>query len=174
MMYYAVIDTNVLVSAMLKWDSVPGCVLEHTFVGDIIPLLNEQVLKEYIEVLSRPKFHFDKERVNIIIDGLVRRGVFVDAEITDEELPDPKDAVFYEGIAAELGASAETMSANVEQMLASLHIITELNAVISDDVHNVAATMQKTNISSEEILRQMAILERSSRSLEEIVGNFKV
>lgn len=85
-----------------------------------------------------------------------------------------KDAVFYEGIAADLGASAETMSANVEQMLASLHIITELNAVISDDIHNVAATMQKTNISSEEILRQMAILERSSRSLEEIVGNFKV
>ena len=96
MKYYAVIDTNVLVSAMLKWDSVPGCVLEHTFVGDIIPLLNEQVLEEYIEVLSRPKFHFDKERVNIIIDGLVRRGVFVDEEKIDEELPDPKDAVFYE------------------------------------------------------------------------------
>lgn len=96
MKYYAVIDTNVLVSAMLRWDSVPGCVLEHTFVGDIIPLLNEQVLKEYIEVLGRPKFHFDKERINIIVDGLVRRGVFVDAEELDVELPDPKDAVFYE------------------------------------------------------------------------------
>ena len=59
--YYAVIDTNVLVSAMLRWDSVPGCVLEHAFVGDIIPLLNEQVLKEYMEVLRRPKFQFDEE-----------------------------------------------------------------------------------------------------------------
>ena len=28
MTYYAVIDTNVLVSAMLKWDSVPGNVME--------------------------------------------------------------------------------------------------------------------------------------------------
>lgn len=28
MKYYAVIDTNVFVSAMLKWDSVPGNVLE--------------------------------------------------------------------------------------------------------------------------------------------------
>ena len=61
MKYYAVIDTNVLVSAMLRWDSVPGCVLEHAFVGDIIPLLNEQVLKEYMEVLRRPKFQFDEE-----------------------------------------------------------------------------------------------------------------
>ena len=44
MKYYAVIDTNVVVSAMLRWDSVPGCVLEHAFVGDIIPLLNGQAI----------------------------------------------------------------------------------------------------------------------------------
>ena len=96
MMYYAVIDTNVLVSAMLRWDSVPGCVLEHAFIGNIIPLLNGQVLKEYIEVLRRPKFHFDEEKINIIIDGMTKRGVFVDAEDTGIILPDPKDAVFYE------------------------------------------------------------------------------
>ena len=96
MKYYAVIDTNGLVSAMLRWDSVPGCVLEHAFVGDIIPLLNEQVLKEYMEVLRRPKFQFDEEKINIIIDEIVKRGIFVDAEHTDEVLPDPKDIVFYE------------------------------------------------------------------------------
>lgn len=96
MKHYAVIDTNVLVSAMLRWDSVPGCVLEHAFVGNIIPLLNKQVLKEYMEVLRRPKFHFDEEKINIIIDGMVRRGVLVDAEDTGVVLPDQKDAVFYE------------------------------------------------------------------------------
>ena len=96
MKYYAVIDTNVLVSAMLRWDSVPGCVLEHAFVGDIIPLLNEQVLKEYMEVLKRPKFHFEEEKINIIIDGIVKRGVFVDAEHTGQILTDPEDIVFYE------------------------------------------------------------------------------
>ena len=96
MKYYEVIDTNVLVSAMLRWDFVPGCVLEHAFVGDIIPLLNEQVLKEYMEVLRRPKFQFDEEKINIIIDEIVKRGIFVDAEHTDEVLPDPKDIVFYE------------------------------------------------------------------------------
>lgn len=93
---YAVIDTNVLVSAMLKWDSVPGCVLEHAFVGDIIPLINEQVLAEYLEVLSRPKFNFHMEKVKMIIDGLIKRGFFVDADKLDIELPDRKDAMFYE------------------------------------------------------------------------------
>ena len=31
MKYYAVIDTNVLVSAMLKWDYVPGNIMEFCY-----------------------------------------------------------------------------------------------------------------------------------------------
>jgi hypothetical protein len=34
--------------------------------------------------------------------------------------------------------------------------------------------MQNTNISSEEIMRKMAIIERSSRALQEIVENIRV
>ena len=45
MTYYAVIDTNVLVSAMLKWDSVPGNVMELVFGGTIIPVLNDSILE---------------------------------------------------------------------------------------------------------------------------------
>ena len=37
---YGVIDTNVLVSAMLKWNSVPGRVLKHVFGGELIPVFN--------------------------------------------------------------------------------------------------------------------------------------
>ena len=35
-------------------------------------------------------------KINIIIDEIVKRGIFVDAEHIDEVLPDPKDIVFYE------------------------------------------------------------------------------
>ena len=49
------IDTNVLVSAMLKWESVPGSVLVLAFDGPITPILNEEILAEYREVLRRPK-----------------------------------------------------------------------------------------------------------------------
>lgn len=85
-----------------------------------------------------------------------------------------KDAGFFDGVASDLGTASEHMGASVEEMLASLQTVTELNGVIVDDVRNVADAMQNTNIGSEEILRKMNILERSSRSLQEIASNFKV
>ena len=32
----------------------------------------------------------------MVIDGLIKRGFFVDADKLDIELPDPKDSMFYE------------------------------------------------------------------------------
>ena len=73
-----VIDTNVLVSALLKWDSVPGAVLEQSLVGSLIPVLSGPILSEYTEVLHRKKFPFQEEDIRILLDGLNRRGVFLD------------------------------------------------------------------------------------------------
>ena len=96
MKYYAVIDTNVLVSALLKQTSVPGKIGEHILMGDIIPLLNEGILREYNEVLRRPKFRFPQQAVEILIQGIIKRSIFVDTGKNEYILPDPKDAVFYE------------------------------------------------------------------------------
>ncbi len=101
MRYYAVIDTNVLVSAMLKWDSVPGTVLELTYGGTIIPLLNADVVKEYRDVLARSKFHLPREIINEAIGEIERLGIYVDGGSLDVELPDPKDRVFYEVVMEE-------------------------------------------------------------------------
>ena len=136
MKYYAVIDTNVVVSAMLRWDSVPGRVLEHAFVGDIIPLLNGQVIKEYMEVLRRPKFHFDEEKINIIIDEILKRGVFVDAEDTGIVLPDKNDAVFYE-IVMEKRKHEEAfwVTGNIKHFPAEPYIVTprEMLAILEKE-----------------------------------------
>ena len=101
MKYYAVIDTNVLVSAMLKWDSVPGNVLELVYSGTIIPLLNAYIIKEYREVLSRPKFHLTQDIVSEAVGEIELLGIYVDADELDVELPDPKDLVFYEVVMEE-------------------------------------------------------------------------
>lgn len=85
-----------------------------------------------------------------------------------------KDAEFFDGIASDLGTASEQMGASVEEMLASLQVVSQLNGEIVDEVRNVADVMQNTNVGSEEILRKMSILERSSRSLQEIASNFKV
>ena len=94
--YYAVIDTNVIVSAALRWKSVPGSILELAFSGVIIPVLNNEIVAEYKEVLSRPKFKFTKDIVKDIIEEISKNAVFVDGKSLNIDLPDPKDRVFYE------------------------------------------------------------------------------
>jgi len=96
MKYYAVIDTNVLISAMLKWDSVPGNIMELVFSGTIIPLLDGHIKTEYSEVLHRPKFHLTEEIIQNVLAEISRFGIFIDAEELSVILPDPKDKVFYE------------------------------------------------------------------------------
>lgn len=90
-----VIDTSVLVSAMIKYDSNPGQVIEFAFMGEFIPVLNEQIFSEYKEVLARPKFKLTEELISFIIDGIVDKAVMIEAEEIKVDLPDPKDVIFY-------------------------------------------------------------------------------
>ena len=96
MKYYAVIDTNVLASAALKWKSVPGSIINLAFNDVIIPLVNKEILDEYRSVLLRPKFHLTEEIVHDIIDELISHALDISEEHLDIDLPDPKDRVFYE------------------------------------------------------------------------------
>ena len=95
MLYYAVVDANVLVSAMLKIQSIPGQIANEALLGDLIPLLSDEILAEYREVLARPKFKFNQDNVEMLIEGIIDRGIFMDAVPIDELLPDSKDIVFY-------------------------------------------------------------------------------
>ena len=94
-MLYAVIDTNVLVSAMFNFNSVPGLLTEQALTGNIIPVLHEDILSEYRGVLSREKFDFPMNLVNRVIDGLIGRAVFTEPAYVDVSLPDAKDEIFY-------------------------------------------------------------------------------
>lgn len=96
MKYYAVLDTNVIVSAMLKWDSIPGNVIEFVFDGIITPILNDAILSEYYEVLLRPKFGIPADVVSDFLEELLDRGVMITVESVGIELPDEDDVVFYE------------------------------------------------------------------------------
>lgn len=95
MKLYAVIDTNVLVSALLRWDSVPAAVLEQALVGSIVPLLSDEIMKEYEEVLRRKKSPFQEQDIRTLTDGIRKRGVFLDPAKVEDNFPDPKDVIFY-------------------------------------------------------------------------------
>lgn len=95
---YAVIDTNVLVSAMLSRhsDSATVQVVDMLLSGKIIPLFNEDILNEYMEVLHRDKFHLPANLIDKIIIEIKNRGISLDRTKSFEYFPDSKDIVFYE------------------------------------------------------------------------------
>ena len=96
MKYFAVIDTNVLVSSMLKGTSIPGIIVDKAINGPIVPLLNNEILEEYEEVLLRNKFGFEEEDVRTLINELRKRAIYLDRTMVDEVFEDPDDVVFYE------------------------------------------------------------------------------
>ena len=95
---YAVIDTNVLVSALYSKhpDAAPLQVVDHIFAQNLIPMYNDEILAEYNEVLRRPKFNFPQEEINAVIDAFIEAGIHSDRVETEESATDPKDIVFYE------------------------------------------------------------------------------
>ena len=95
--YYAVFDTNVLVSALLSRNAVSPTValLDHILDRTIIPVYNEEILNEYNEVLHRSKFSFATEQINAVL-AAIRRGIAADRTPAKWNFPDEEDVVFYE------------------------------------------------------------------------------
>jgi putative PIN family toxin of toxin-antitoxin system len=96
MKYYAVIDTNVIVSSMLKHDSIPGKILDYVFNKTIVPLVDSEILNEYSEVLLRNKFGFNNEDIQNLINILKKNSITIEREQSLEEFIDEDDIVFYE------------------------------------------------------------------------------
>ena len=96
MTYYAVIDTNVLVSSMLKQNSIPGTIIQLIRNNLIVPLANEEIINEYIEVLTRNKFDLDPKAIDDYIGLIKTKGIFLEREQTIEDFVDKDDIVFFE------------------------------------------------------------------------------
>jgi len=97
-MIYAVIDTNVFVSALLSRHLDSGTVVVRNYVleGLITPLYNEEIFQEYLNVLHRPRLGLPSVQVDAILDAVSERGIMLGRTKTEEVFPDPKDIVFYE------------------------------------------------------------------------------
>ena len=103
--FYAVFDTNVLVSALMsrRADSPTVTLLDYVVDGRIVLLFNEEILSEYDDVLHRSKFNFIDERIQAVVD-LVKTGLLLEPTESDEVFPDSDDRVFYEVALSKDGA----------------------------------------------------------------------
>lgn len=96
---YAVIDTNVIVSALISksLESNPLKVFRAIFQNRIVPLYNDEIMDEYRTVLSRPKFRLDKSMIETVLKAVAVDGLSMDRTPADDvDFPDLKDIVFYE------------------------------------------------------------------------------
>ena len=95
---YAVVDTNVIVSSLLtkNGNSPTVRIMDEILSGRIIPVYNTAILKEYNDVLSRPKFGFSTDQIDSLLFFIFHYGLLIDPMPTNVNLPDKKDIPFFE------------------------------------------------------------------------------
>ena len=97
-MIYAVFDTNVLVSALITHNSESSTVRVVKAIAEkhIVPLYNEEIVREYYEVLHREKFGIQGVDSSLLIHMIVQCGIETERSECNGFFIDQDDAVFYE------------------------------------------------------------------------------
>jgi putative PIN family toxin of toxin-antitoxin system len=93
-MIRVVLDTNVLVSALISPFGNEAQALDNLQKGKITPCLSRSILEEYAEVLARPKFAFPRNEVEGLIGLLKSKGLLFEPVSATGVSPDPGDDDF--------------------------------------------------------------------------------
>lgn len=118
----AVIDTNILVSALLTPGGVSAQLILAIRSQALIPVISQDIFSEYTEVLNRPRFGFANNRVTSLLEDMKGLALFLRPQsISLKELPDPDDAPF---IAAALAAGCAIITGNSKHFPAATGVET--------------------------------------------------
>ena len=111
-----VIDTNVVISALL-FGGTPGKLVELWQKGHIEPIISEEIMTEYLRVLTYPKFKLSEEEINYIIHQEILPFFNVVKSETDPSIihKDPDDDRF---IRCAQAGNAETIISGDNHLLA--------------------------------------------------------
>lgn len=96
--YYVIIDTNVLVSALItrNIESPTVKILRFLSESKIIPVYSAGIIHEYKNVLKRSKFHLSEEVIYSVLNDIENYGIEITKVPEVKEIMfDPKDVVFY-------------------------------------------------------------------------------
>ena len=126
MIWYAVIDTNVLVSALLSSNDMAATVqvVGRMIAGQIVPIYSREIMNEYEEVLSRKKFKFSQEMVKYILKSIEKYGILVEPQPMELILPDMNDLPFYEVIMEKRKDGAYLVTGNLKHFPKESYIVT--------------------------------------------------
>ena len=91
-----VLDTNVLVAGLLSPFGPCGEIVRMVSSGELVLCFDARILTEYHDVLRRPKFRFEQDKVAALMDYIEYRGHIVASSPLSRSLPDPDDEPFLE------------------------------------------------------------------------------
>lgn len=91
-----VIDTNIIVSALLSSESRAFRLLSDVLDGKYIVLISEEIFEEYEAVLYRDKFGFDNDIITFLLNWFKENAVWIQVLESDVPMKDEKDRVFYD------------------------------------------------------------------------------
>ena len=91
-----VLDTNIVISAVLKLDGLESRILRQAVNGELKLYLSPPILIEYAEVLQRQKFRLSEAAQQQILEGLKAAGTVVIPRRRLLVSPDPEDNMFIE------------------------------------------------------------------------------
>ena len=116
---HIVLDTNVLVSGLISARAAPGRIVDLLRAGRITLVLDDRILAEYHEVLSRPHLsaYFKKSEVSHILDYISHCAYRVIVTESIRDLPDPGDTPFLE-VAWEANKGTHGLVHNLSNSLA--------------------------------------------------------
>lgn len=95
-----VLDTNVLVSAFIKPQSDSARILRLILQRNLQIVVNEYILSEYYEVLKRPKFSLNIDKVQVVLRFIRKIGINAPTLADAISLPDNDDKPFLEAALA--------------------------------------------------------------------------
>jgi uncharacterized protein len=95
-MIRVVIDTNILVSALLKPEGLPAAVLMLALSGEAQLCVSDAVFAEYAEVIRRPHLKRRPDVIEGTLQAIRKLGHWVRPSVRVEECTDPDDNVFLE------------------------------------------------------------------------------
>jgi len=93
-----VLDTNVVVSALLKADSTPELIVSMIREKQMLLCLSKGIFEEYSEVLGRDKFKgLNRKKVKELLSKLKKDAIWVDPHTSVDAIKaDPTDNKFLE------------------------------------------------------------------------------
>lgn len=126
MICYAVIDTNVLVSALLsrRPDAATVLLTARLLEGEIIPVYSAEIMREYREVLGRKKFKFAPVLIDSLLSAIEKYGLLIEPSPTGTILPDMKDLPFYEVVMEKRDENAHLVTGNLKHFPTEPFIVT--------------------------------------------------